>query len=195
MNPFIYVQNQNLTPEFCNRCIDKFERDNRKFNGITSSGYKSDVKKSTDLCISKFSDWKNEDEIFCKALYDAYYDYIKHLENFLPKLNNIQRQIISANEIGDVGYQIQRTKPSEFYTWHNDAKTSNNKVRIITFIWYLNTIHEDGYTEFWDGTKIQPKQGKLLMFPATWDFIHRGYPPKSETKYICTGWLHYENQE
>ena len=50
----------------------------------------------------------------------------------------------------------------------------------------------DGYTEFKNGIKIQPEQGKLLIFPAVWSYIHRGFPPKTETKYICTGWIHTE---
>ena len=31
--------------------------------------------------------------------------------------------------------------------------------------------------------------GKILMVPALWPWVHRGYPPKYETKYICTGWI------
>ena len=61
--------------------------------------------------------------------------------------------------------------------------------RILTIIWYLNDINEDGYTEFYTGLKIQPEMGKILMFPALWPWVHRGYPPKYETKYICTGWI------
>ena len=63
--------------------------------------------------------------------------------------------------------------------------------RIFTFMWYLNTIEEkdEGYTEFVDGTKIQPVAGRLIFFPATWTFLHRGYPPKVK-KYLCNGWIH-----
>ena len=51
-------------------------------------------------------------------------------------------------------------------------------------------IKNAGYTEFLDGTKIQPEAGKLVIFPATWMYVHRGVSPKKETKYICTGWIH-----
>jgi hypothetical protein len=40
--------------------------------------------------------------------------------------------------------------------------------------------------------EIQPEQGTLLIFPAVWSYIHREFPPKTETKYICTGWIHTE---
>ena len=32
--------------------------------------------------------------------------------------------------------------------------------------------------------------GKLLIFPATWTYMHRGNVPISEDKYIVTGWLY-----
>ena len=85
----------------------------------------------------------------------------------------------------DTGYQIQETKPGGFYTWHHDQIGS----RTLTFIWYLNNIVEDGYTEFNTGLKIQPEMGKIVIFPGLWPWVHRGYPPKSENKYICTGWI------
>lgn len=194
MNPFIWTKNNSLTPEFCEHCISKFESDDRKYNGFVGGDencaiqYKPDIKRSKDLNISPLSDWKSEDDVFYDVLYKEYYNYKEHLNNSLPR----NPHKIIKKEIGDSGYQIQRTKPSEFYTWHSDYNSADGKIRIITFIWYLNTITEDGYTEFWDGTKVQPEQGKILMFPATWDFMHRGYPPKSETKYICTGWIHYQ---
>lgn len=193
MNPFIWTKDNTLTSEFCNHCISKFESDDRKYNGCIGADenheirYDPNIKKSTDLNISSLSNWKDEDHTFYNVLYEEYYKYKDHLDSSLP-----WRPYTAKNEICDSGYQIQRTNPSEFYTWHNDADCTDGKIRVITFIWYLNTIIEDGYTEFWDGTKVQPEQGKMLMFPATWDFMHRGYPPKSETKYICTGWIHYQ---
>ena len=67
---------------------------------------------------------------------------------------------------------------------------SGGATRIFTFMWYLNTIKEEdeGYTEFADGTRLQPERGTLVMFPATWTFLHRGFPPKVR-KYICNGWI------
>jgi hypothetical protein len=61
--------------------------------------------------------------------------------------------------------------------------------RFITFIWYINDVNIGGETEFIDGTKILPKQGKLLMFPSSWTYTHRGNMPISSDKYIIVGWL------
>ena len=189
-NPFIWTEKNNLKSDFCKNCISKFEKDDRKYKGVAGYKYNPSLKKSTDLNISILDNWKEEDNIFYQAITDASNKYFEYINSSLPNYNGIV-EIMKSNNIQDTGYQIQKTKPSEFYDWHSDAAVEFDKVRTITFIWYLNTINKEGYTEFWDGTKIKPEEGKLLLFPATWDFIHRGVPPKKEIKYICTGWLYY----
>ena len=38
--------------------------------------------------------------------------------------------------------------------------------------------------------KIKAEKGKLLIFPSSWTYIHRGNIPISDDKYIITGWVH-----
>jgi hypothetical protein len=189
-NDLIWVKKNSLSEEFCRTVIEKFEADPDKEDGKTSFGNYDDVDKSikvsTDLGISGKDGWKEEDETFFQSL-------TVELENYIDFcLNNYHmRPLMNSSGIKDTGYQIQRTRPGEFYIWHNDfCLDKGYGARIITYIWYLNDVLEDGYTEFVDGTRIQPETGKLILFPASWDFVHRGYPPKSETKYICTGWVY-----
>jgi hypothetical protein len=70
-------------------------------------------------------------------------------------------------------------------------KTNNSiKSRLLTFIWYLNTVENGGETEFFNGRiKIKPEKGKLLLFPSTWTYNHKGNIPISSDKYIVTGWV------
>jgi hypothetical protein len=37
---------------------------------------------------------------------------------------------------------------------------------------------------------VKPEAGKLLFFPATWTYPHRGMMPISNDKYIITGWIY-----
>ena len=175
-----------LDEEFCNHCIEKFKTDDRKYPGIVGSGLNENLKVSMDLVISEKPDWEEEDNKFCASV-SHYFKKYCDIHKFMGMPQYCQ-------DWGDQGYQIQETKPGGFYSWHHDFAFSsddgNGHPRYLTFIWYLNDIHEDGYTEFIDGTKIQPETGKMLVFPAIWTYTHRGYPPKSETKYICTGWIH-----
>ena len=176
LNDFIWIKRNALSEEFCQHCIEKFEKDDRKHQGLVRSGVQLDTKVSTDLSITTKDDWKEEDKIFFNSLtsnIDSYIESVPYANEVVPNPK-------------DTGYNIQRTDPGGFYTWHQDQW----KNRRITFIWYLNDVTEDGYTEFSTGYKVQPETGKLLLFPALWPWVHRGFPPKSEVKYICTGWLY-----
>ena len=179
---FIYIQKDALPKSFCDNVIEKFELDDRKRQGQVGSGVRLDIKRSCDLSITGKEDWKSYDEAFFKSLNNALKEYLK----FIPQ-EFIEFKALSRFE-DDTGYQIQKTQPGDYYIWHHDQ----TKTRLVTFIWYLNDVKDDGYTEFIDGTRIQPEAGKLIIFPATWDFLHRGVSPKTETKYICTGWVHAE---
>lgn len=179
----IHVMPNSLTEEFCNHCIQKFEKDDRKCQGMTTDDENANDKFSTDLLISPLDDWKDEDSVLFNSLQGG-------LDKFLFKFGKKFKFFEYLKDSSDVGYQIQRTKPGECYHWHSDyCREGAGHPRLLTFIWYFNDIHEEGYTEFIDGTKVQPKTGNLLIFPATWTYLHRGYPPKSEVKYICTGWI------
>ena len=177
---FIYIQKDALPKSFCDNVIQKFELDDRKRQGQVGSGVRLDIKRSCDLSITGKEDWESYDQAFFKSLNDALREYLR----FIPE-EYIQFKALGRFE-DDTGYQIQKTQPGDYYIWHHDQ----TKTRLVTFIWYLNDVKDGGYTEFIDGTRIQPEAGKLIIFPATWDFLHRGVSPKTETKYICTGWVH-----
>jgi hypothetical protein len=61
--------------------------------------------------------------------------------------------------------------------------------KLVTML-YLNTVEEGGETEFlYLHRRIQPVQGRLLIFPAGFTHTHRGNPPLRGEKYILTSWL------
>lgn len=209
-NSLIWIYDNALSSDFCKKVISKFESDDKKAAGVAGYQVRREIKRSTDISFSSFDDWKEYDKVFCDSINEAiprYYDYVDSLIEESPKLTKLNpdentlplSQTIASGDLYDTGYQIQRTDPGDFYDWHNDAMFEYNsitakeaQVRVITFIWYLNDIVHDGYTQFLNGERVQPKEGRLVLFPATWDMFHRGYPPKCETKYICTGWLYYK---
>ena len=187
-DPFIWIKDHDLEPDICKQVIDKFENEDRKKlgmfgNNITDTSIKTSIDYHIRYGITK---WEPERKIFYDALHVDIQQYVAHLKSFLPE----GKMSISKN-ITDSGYQIQRTDPGGFYTWHHDCHACPSMgVRLFTYIWYLNDVKRGGYTEFASGIKVKPKQGRVLMFPATWDYIHRGYPPKDEIKYIVTGWVY-----
>lgn len=185
LSDFYYVSKDALSEEFCQHCIKKFKLDPNKTQGKTGGGVILDIKQSTDINISKFDIWKEEDQTFFDSLTKALNEYRDLHKRTLLWLN--------TDRYDDHGYQIQETVPGGFYKWHHDFFSTEKQARFLTYLWYLNTIDEGGHTEFIDGTKIQPETGKLIIFPAAWPFYHQGTPPVKQTKYICTGWVYLDS--
>ena len=180
-----------LSSEFCDQVIERFNRDPRVETGKIFSGIDLNIKNSQDLQISTLTtgedNWDIEDKVFCRNLQKYIIEYQKVC--CAPNATDL-----FIDDIRDHGYQIQKTLPGTVgYTWHNDNLVlTNGWWRWITYIWYLNDVpvEYDGYTEFISGERIQPKQGKLLLFPSSWSVGHRGAPLLDGEKYICTGWVY-----
>lgn len=182
-DPFLRIYENALSEQFCKEVIEKFETDGRKTNGVVHGGYKPEVKQSIDLPISKLHDWNEVDQVLFNSLNKHFNQYMEDLPDVVENWG--------WGQLKDTGYQIQKTCPGGFYTWHHDSIWNTyREIRILTFIWYLNDV-EEGHTEFISGIKIQPKLGRLLLFPASWNYVHTGTPPKTD-KYIVTGWMSLE---
>tara|TARA_B100001287_G_C22645298_1_gene512351 strand:- start:911 stop:1492 length:582 start_codon:yes stop_codon:yes gene_type:complete len=185
----IYTIENSLSKVFCKHVINKFEAEPNKQPGRVSGNaprVDKSVKDTTDFGVTTSSNWIEEDKIFYDALQKGLKEYNNHLLNIHKKLmpdNNYKMQ--------DTGYKIQKYEPNGYYNWHNDWCMTKQGSRVFVFMWYLNTlkIEHEGYTEFLDGTKLQPTCGNLILFPATWTYVHRGYKPKI-SKYLCNGWIY-----
>lgn len=81
-----------------------------------------------------------------------------------------------------------------FKAWHTE-RAGNKGVpasRHLVFMTYLNDVDDEGETEFFNQkTKIKPRKGLTVIWPADWTFTHRGIPSPSQEKYIITGWFNY----
>ena len=185
-DPLFVEFRNNISDDFCNHLIEKFEGDDRKGPGLTHVGVNPDWKTSTDLHITPLEEWKEEDDTLYEHLSKAFSEYVGYVYDLL-------QQELPINS--DKGYQIQKTEPDGFYKHHYDAEITNPfEDRILTYIWYLNEPM-GGETKFWWKGSVKPETGKLLLFPSTWNNIHEGTPPLTD-KYICTGWaLHTYQQE
>ena len=201
-DPYIYVWEKQILQDKCKNIITKFEKNLEGCHqGVTAEGVNLKIKNSKDICISdteKWSNtWKEEDELFFNAINESVHDYYAHLNaisNYRHFTTNRKHVFYPVtDDIIDSGYQIQKTEPGKGYVWHDDFSFKDNLVRTLTFILYLNTV-EEGWTQFYNGDQVAPVAGRVVIFPATWTYVHQGYPPK-QTKYIMTGWLHAKPQE
>ena len=75
---------------------------------------------------------------------------------------------------------------------HVDVGNYISARRFLVFFVYLNNVDFGGETEFPDlDLTISPECGTILVFPATWTFLHRGNVPISNDKYILGSYKHY----
>lgn len=113
-------------------------------------------------------------------IWDAYDAYTAHYST----LRALPQQVIYS-------MRLQRTVPGEgYHTWHHERTGKEMMSRMATFILYLNDVTEGGETEFLHfPLRVKPKQGTLIIWPATYTHTHRGNPPLAGEKFILTGWI------
>lgn len=193
MEKLIYLENNSLPDDLCKEIIEMFENEHEhSYDGITAQGLNKDIKDTKDFVIPNDDKWGKIINVLTKEIQRNLNFYIKSMIIDLPDYNLFSRNFLYENS-----FQIQRyTKNVGKYLYHHDhdIRFDKNDHRVITYLWYLNTVDEGGETELWKTIKIKPEEGKLLLFPASWTFPHSGLMPKSNDKYIITGWL-YENRD
>ena len=73
---------------------------------------------------------------------------------------------------------------------HADATTSGTVSRFLVMFIYL-TDNDSGYTSFpTRDIRIQPKKGRLLMFPPNFCYPHIGEKVTDKPKYILGNYAH-----
>jgi 2OG-Fe(II) oxygenase superfamily len=179
---FVYAMPRALTPKFCREMIRRFEASkDQQYQGRIGQQQRehTSIKRSTDLRISGRRDWQDIDRV----LFDS-------LSNALSQISGLHPYFV-ANPFKDVGYNMQRTQPGEYYHWHVDAGPGEFSPRQLVAIWYLNDVEgPGGETEFLlQQLTVKPEQGKLILFPPFWTHVHRGVALQNGMKYIATTWV------
>jgi hypothetical protein len=179
---FIYEVAQALPADVCQEAIRRFEaHPDQQYPGRIGQVQAEalEVKRSTDLRISGRDDWRDIDRTLSEQLLETFNEFAREFPFF------------AANSFKDLGYNLQRTSPGEFYHWHVDAGPGVFSHRQLVAIWYLNDVAgPGGETEFpLQAVTIRPEQGKLILFPPFWTHVHRGVTLERGVKYIATTWI------
>ena len=185
MPHFIRWYDDALAPEICQDIITRFEHDDRKMVGMVSGnqGAEVDLKgKQTSELILQSDDWADIIDTLQQNLFtylDTYSTDVKFLAGSDHK--ELQGEPLRLKKY-DIGGQFH---------WHIDCNSQRNRTRALAIQWYFNTVDEGGHTEFEDqNARIQPVEGRLAFFPVAWTYRHRGAPPSSGPKYVCTTFVH-----
>ncbi len=180
-NSFVFAKTGALPPSFCEAVIERFEASPDQQHpgrvGQTES-LDASVKRTTDLVVSNKEDWRDVDAVLFRSLASALQEFREAYPYF-------------RGPFKDLGYQVQRYLPGEYYQWHIDGGSHAFSQRQLVALWYLNEVPgPGGETEFlYQGIQVRPEQGKLVLFPPFWTHEHRAATLQTGVKYIATTWV------
>lgn len=180
-NSFIFEIEGALPADVCREIIRRFESSpGEQYEGRIGQQASKDrsIKRTTDLAASGNENWRDIDQMLHRSLGLA----IREFQGQFP---------FFRGPFKDIGYNIQRYQPGEYYHWHIDGGSHQFADRQLVALWYLNDVESPGgETEFrYQEIKVTPVEGKLVLFPPFWTHEHRAVTVEKGTKYIATTWV------
>ena len=177
MTNYISVYDNVITPNKCDEFVKLFEdnkdqsflekSDWRSFQEFPLDNFPELMYEIEDLFVSYVKKYQIDNNI-SEHIWPQYYDLEQiHMKRYLP--NDIDR-----------------------FDTHADATGELTMSRYLAMFIYL-TDNDSGHTSFPDrDIKIQPKKGRLLMFPPNWCYPHRGEKVFDKPKYILSSYCRFE---
>ncbi len=185
---FIGVYDNYILPEECDRAIKLFE-DQNKFNN-TMNRMSSENSPITQKQDKQFFASPSNLNIWWEDLKTMIINYDMSWSHYMQ--NTGANTAYDMNKFFYTDLKIQKTLPTEgYHVWHVEhGKSYEDAARAFVFSIYLNDVEEGGETEFLHFSKrIKPKKGRIVIWPASFPYLHRGNPPLSGEKYILTSWM------
>ncbi len=184
---WIHQVEEKIPAKYCEKILEQFEAFDDKHAGMTVSGVVPEFKISID---AMFDDCVTDEETvdfmrsYITRTIDSYLD-----ANIMWYDERLGREIntINCGEFSYYDMQIQKydKQKGHYNACHAEKARATDCIGIGVI--YLNDVEEGGKTVFptW-GVEVQPKQGKVVMFPPFYTHIHYGEMPISSDKTIIT---------
>jgi hypothetical protein len=191
INNFIGVYDNYITIEECNKAIKLFENENKFNNTINRiGGENAPVLQKQD---QQYYVTGGNIEIWWQDLKSLIFNYDIAWNHYVKNVG--AQEAYGGLRFKFTNMKIQKTLPTEgYHVWHIEhSNDMHNSKRAFVFSIYLNDVEEGGETEFLHFSKrVQPKTGRIVIWPAGFPYLHRGNPPLSNEKYILTSWMMLE---
>ena len=191
MDNLIRVYDDVIDEESCQKLIEKFEKFEEQFEEV----YEKDEEERISfkqLQLVKFKEWESVQQ----GMLELFQDYIVRYK--------MDCNIKDKQWPEDYGYEAIRMKrylnnDIDRFDPHVDVLDHNTARRFLAFFIYVNDVDEGGETKFVNLNKegtyipltVNPKRGRLLMFPPMWPWYHAGLKPESGKKYLIHSYCHY----
>jgi len=185
MTAFIKWYDGALDAAICRDIIERFERDSGLMVGGMSGneGIEVDLaaKQTTELILSQ-ENWGD----IMQALQHSLTSYLGRYQRDVKFLAGSDHK-----ELFIEPFRVKKYDVGGQFSWHIDCNSKQNHTRCLAAQWYFNSVDKGGRTEFEDQKmKIKPMEGRIAFFPVAWTYRHRGAPPISGPKYVCTTFIH-----
>jgi hypothetical protein len=184
-----------------------------------------ELKDSRDIQITGNPDWREAENALNRAVFTGLLSYLRTYRYALiaplmlqvPGADGKLRRIAAedfdgmsdealANLVravmrpGAINLQRYTAGQGGYPYWHCELYPRDPSCetlhRHVLWTLYLNDGFAAGETEFlYQGRKIAPKAGSLLIAPAAFTHTHRGNRPEGGDKYIATSWILFQRAE
>ena len=187
INWYCRVYDDFLEPQFCAQYVDKFEetitKDSKRHREL-SVCYREDGSMICGACdcmrtnpmeYERFSDLNSYLIPKWQEAIDRYKEDVEIEQYQWPKA-------FGWEELRIKKFRVDSTK-SHGLELHTDIYSYAHAKRFLCMMVYLNDDFEEGETHFpLFGSKVEPKVGRLFIFPPSWNYLHQGIPPKMPSK-------------
>lgn len=189
---FIGVYDAVVSKEFCRGIIEFFEWSAETGRTWERKETRPRYKKDDSTTINPLNQFEIQ---FTRDHLGAYLEEFNTAfwENVYPDYAERFDILNTLDPHSIVTYKVQKTLPGGgYHVWHCEHSGRSYAQRLGTYVLYLNDVPEGGETELlYQHERVEAREGRLVVFPASWTHTHRGNPPLRGAKYIMTGWLEY----
>jgi prolyl 4-hydroxylase len=184
---YVRVYDADLETALCGKLIDSFAALER-FQQYNGRKLRRGLEESewTELNVTRLSD-PGFLQMFRRFIDRALLRYNADVGLTIP--------IPNSPVISDLIMKRYRSSGDERFQLHFDA-VNHLSSRYLVLLWYLNDVEAGGETRFPQlELSVDPRAGRLLMFPPYWMYQHEGLPPLSGEKYILSVYLMFSTPQ
>ncbi|MFG6459813.1 2OG-Fe(II) oxygenase [Roseateles sp. BYS96W] len=225
MTDFIEVYDGALSPDACRALVERFRASPHAQRGETGSGVDVSLKDSWDIAVSRHAEWADACALLNDAVIRGFKQYLRRYAHLALAPLKLQMQrpdgslaLLDADGVAGLGDEhlmgliakvfrpgainLQRYVANQggYPYWHCEQypRLDQGEALHRAVLWtiYLNDDFTGGETEFlYQGRRITPRTGSLLIAPGGFTHTHRGNRPTGGDKFIATSWVMYQRAE
>lgn len=189
LEDYIVVLDGALPSAICDEVVRRFDVCPEVIEGkvgLEQGMHVPDFRSCLEMNVTKsayFADIHNYLVAYIQSSVQRYRDCVKD-KGVLPSRFGFEHLRIKKYRSGP-GYKDQ-------FREHVDVDSLASAKRFLACFYYLNDVEQGGETRFTHlNLDIQPRKGRVVMFPPLWLFLHSGEIPLSGDKYLLGSYLNY----